>query len=147
MVSNSADFAGAVWKRFSDEVDWKLPSSSSAKPYSATVFAKARDGAGNVSIIDAATIMVDLQGDPDGDGIRNLNDVDDDGDGLRDDDEIHDHHTNPLERDSDGDGLSDRYELKKYRTDPNLGDTDGDGFSDYSEVKAGSDPLDPDSTP
>jgi hypothetical protein len=32
-------------------------------------------------------------------------------------------------------------------TDPNSKDTDGDGFSDLVEIAAGSDPLDPTSTP
>jgi hypothetical protein len=32
-------------------------------------------------------------------------------------------------------------------TDPTLADTDGDGFDDGEEVAAGSDPLNPNSTP
>jgi hypothetical protein len=57
--------------------------------------------------------------------------------------------------DSDSDGLLDIHETDTGLflsgtdpgTDPNNPDTDGDGFSDGVEVDAGSDPLDPDSTP
>src|SRR5690606_35054501 len=51
------------------------------------------------------------------------------------------------ELDSDGDGLSDADEENVYGTDPSNPDTDGDGFTDGEEVEAGSDPLDPLSTP
>lgn len=51
------------------------------------------------------------------------------------------------QRDTDGDGLSDWEEIFIYGTSPFLVDTDGDGFTDYEEVMAGSDPLDPESTP
>lgn len=51
------------------------------------------------------------------------------------------------ERDTDGDGLNDADEDNVYGTDPNNADTDGDGFDDGDEVAAGSDPLDPSSTP
>lgn len=55
--------------------------------------------------------------------------------------------TDPFNPDTDGDGLSDGDEVFKYHTNPLKADTDGDGFSDGEEVKAGSDPLDPLSTP
>src|SRR5690606_34911732 len=51
------------------------------------------------------------------------------------------------ESDSDGDGLSDDAEESIYGTDPSAADTDGDTFSDGDAVAAGSDPLDPGSTP
>jgi len=60
----------------------------------------------------------------------------------------------PGNPDRDGDGLSDGQEdadhdafLDATETDPNLADTDGDSFSDGEEVGAGSDPLNPNSTP
>jgi hypothetical protein len=49
--------------------------------------------------------------------------------------------------DDDGDGLPDALEVGSYATDPLDPDTDGDGWSDGEEVLAGSDPLDPASTP
>jgi hypothetical protein len=55
--------------------------------------------------------------------------------------------TDQFNPDTDGDGLSDGDEVLKYHTNPLKADTDGDGFSDGEEVKAGSDPLDPLSTP
>ncbi len=60
----------------------------------------------------------------------------------------------PSNPDRDGDGLLDGQEDADHdafkdatETDPNLADTDGDGFSDEEEVSAGSDPLNPNSTP
>ncbi len=49
--------------------------------------------------------------------------------------------------DPDRDGLSTRTEQRKTRTNPYKFDTDGDGFGDGAEVLAGSNPLDPNSTP
>ncbi len=49
--------------------------------------------------------------------------------------------------DSDNDGLSNWIEGHRTRTDPLRSDTDGDGFGDGTEVRAGTDPLDPASTP
>jgi Bacterial TSP3 repeat/Right handed beta helix region len=49
--------------------------------------------------------------------------------------------------DSDGDGLANRSESRQTQTNPREFDTDGDGFGDGTEVAAGSNPLDPRSTP
>jgi hypothetical protein len=48
--------------------------------------------------------------------------------------------------DTDGDGLTDEEE-RQIGTNVSVVDSDGDGFSDADEVRAGSDPLDPNSTP
>ena len=55
--------------------------------------------------------------------------------------------TNPRKKDTDKDGLSDRREIKKFKTNPCDRDTDDGGASDGKEIAAGSDPLDPSSTP
>jgi Bacterial TSP3 repeat/Right handed beta helix region len=49
--------------------------------------------------------------------------------------------------DADGDGLVNRAESRQTQTNPREFDTDGDGFGDGTEVAAGSNPLDPRSTP
>jgi hypothetical protein len=49
--------------------------------------------------------------------------------------------------DSDNDGLSNWTETHKTATDPRRFDTDEDGFGDGAEVDAGTDPLNPASTP
>jgi hypothetical protein len=55
--------------------------------------------------------------------------------------------TDPYNPDTDGDGLSDGEEILIHHTNPLNPDTDGDGYSDGEEVNAGSNPLDPLSTP
>lgn len=82
--------------------------------------------------------MADLI-DTDGDGIADINDLDDDDDGLSDTDEAT-YGTNPLVADTDGDGLSDGEEvgydgdISQYTpgqdTNPLIADTDGDGLID-----------------
>ncbi len=109
--------------------------------------------------------------DTDGDGIPDYLDTDSDNDGFMDIDEGRrgypgytmatetwyacgmtpdncdgDALPNQRDLDSDNDGLTDAEELR-YRTNPCVEDTDGDGYSDLVEVVAGSDPLDPHSTP
>jgi hypothetical protein len=66
-------------------------------------------------------------GDPDGDGLTNLHELE--------------YRTDPMNPDTDGDGLSDGDEVHTYHTDPLRPDTDGDGVNDGDEVAAGTDPL------
>lgn len=73
--------------------------------------------------------------------------LDQDADGLTDLAEIDTYQTDPLATDTDLDGLSDGDEANLHGTEATLWDTDGDGFSDGDEVAAGTDPLDPGSTP
>ena len=89
-------------------------------------------------------------GDPDGDGLTNLQEyaagadptlADTDGDGLGDEEEVMQHGTHPAQIDSDGDGLSDRAEAITYGTAPLDPDSDGDGLDDYAEIVTwGTDP-------
>lgn len=55
--------------------------------------------------------------------------------------------TSPIRKDSDKDGLRDGREVKRVHSNPCRWDTDRGGVSDGDEVRAGSDPLDPWSTP
>ncbi len=94
--------------------------------------------------------------DDDGDGLTNAEErrlgtnptnPDTDEDGLTDGAEVRRLRTDPLNPDSDGDLLKDGDEVYIYFTDPLNPDTDGDGFTDFEEVRAGTDPLDPESHP
>lgn len=85
----------------------------------------------------------DAAGDPDSDGLTNLEEyqagtdprkADTDEDGLNDGPEVKTHFTNPLSADTDGDGLTDGAEVNTHHTDPLLADTDGDGLSDGAEI-------------
>ena len=102
----------------------------------------------------------DAQEDPDYDGLKNVNEAvygtdpllpDTDFDGLTDGAEVNKYYTNPLEADADadidGDGLTNVEEVDIYGTNPAEPDSDEDDFTDGEEVAAGSDPLDPNSTP
>ncbi|HEY0904291.1 MAG TPA: hypothetical protein VGE14_10420, partial [Marmoricola sp.] len=105
-----------------------------------------------------------LNPDTDGDTLRDGREVltlgtnprkkDTDGDGLGDRREVMTTvkkypscRTSPTDKDSDNDALTDGQEVKKYKTDPCDRDSDDGGVSDGKEIAAGSDPLDPHSTP
>ncbi len=98
----------------------------------------------------------DSSGDPDDDGLTNLEEFnaktdpqkgDTDVDGLKDGAEVKTNQTNPLRADTDGDGLSDGDEVTIQGTDPLKKDTDGDGFSDVVEVAEGTDAKNSSSLP
>lgn len=73
------------------------------------------------------------EGDPDADGLTNLQEQDAE--------------TDPNVADTDADGLTDGAEVDDHGTDPLVADTDGDGALDGDEIDAGTDPLDPESLP
>jgi len=77
------------------------------------------------------------QEDLDADGEGDACDDDLEGDGIPD----------AIDQDDDGDGLTDAFETQEAGTDPRNPDSDGDGAGDANELLAGSDPLDPESTP
>ena len=95
----------------------------------------------------AGTNPLDPDSDDDGiaDGAEDL-----DGDGVLDAGE-----TSPTQADTDGDGMCDGIVVRPqcvsaeglWGTDPRLPDSDGDGASDGDEVVAGTNPLNPGSTP
>jgi subtilisin family serine protease/uncharacterized membrane protein YgcG len=97
----------------------------------------------------------DAGGDPDGDGLSNLDEFrfgghaqrhDTDGDGLGDGTEVRTHGSDPSRTDTDDDGLRDDDEVNAHGTDPNLADTDLDGLDDAAELEVhGTNPTDPDS--
>lgn len=78
-------------------------------------------------------IVVGGEGDSDGDGLSDFDDV---AAGA-----------SPASADTDEDGLSDFDEVNEHDTDPGKADTDGDGYDDGAEIEAGSNPNDPNSTP
>ncbi|HEL2384484.1 TPA: hypothetical protein TZS71_002321, partial [Streptococcus suis] len=93
----------------------------------------------------------DLNGDDDGDGVTNGDELvdgtdpsnpDTDGDGVTDGQEKTDG-TDPKNPDTDGDGVTDGEE-KANGTDPKNPDTDGDGVTDGQEKTDGTDPKNPD---
>ena len=93
--------------------------------------------------------------DPDMDGLTNVEervvnsdpiDPDSDDDGLSDGQEALNRNTDPLNADTDRDGASDFSEILDG-TNPRVPDSDGDDWLDGAEKKAGSDPLNPTSTP
>lgn len=70
-----------------------------------------------------------------------------DGDGLTNLQEVNEYQSGPHLEDTDLDGLLDGEEVNVYGTNPILEDTDDDTFNDGEEVAAGSDPLNPNSIP
>ena len=86
------------------------------------------------------------------DGIKALSfNGDYDGDGLTNGDEVNIHGTGPLTSDTDGDGMHDGWEVG-YGLNPlnpadALEDADNDGFTNLKEYQTITDPNDPDSHP
>ena len=102
-----------------------------------------------------ATDVVPSEGDTDGDGLSDAEEVaigsdplnrDYDADGLLDGEEVYTQGTDPLNNDSDGDGLLDGEEVSQYGSSPISTDIDGDGITDGDELFVyGTQPATPDS--
>ncbi len=131
IVSNSSSFKGAAWQAKPKSMPWTIEPVPGTR--FATVYAKFRDLAGNESILEHDSVVVDLDEDADDDSILDSLDLDDDNDLLDDLFEIL-IGLDPFRFDSDGDGVPDGNE-----------DADGDGQSNYVELVGGSDPRDPSS--
>ncbi len=124
------------------ELAWSYPAAGS--------LAMGNDGA--LFIAGGATVTaIEVEGDPDGDGLpqwwerRHGGDFDAagdiDADGLAAPEEYA-HGSDPKNADSDGDGLSDGAEVLQHGTNPAARDSDGDGLADADEIAVyGSDPA------
>ncbi|MEN0064251.1 MAG: hypothetical protein AAGA48_19020 [Myxococcota bacterium] len=102
--------------------------------------------------VDRTDDIIDPDGDADGDGLTNAEELldhgsnpyraDTDEDGLDDGEEVHNVGSSPIFADTDGDEIYDRDEVELYLTDPNRTDTDGGGADDWDELFLfGSDPT------
>ncbi|MDS0295083.1 IclR-like transcriptional regulator [Halogeometricum sp. S3BR5-2] len=106
-----------------------------------TVFVNGTDG--QRTLVESAVFVMTEDGDVDGDGLSNAEEVsgetefknaDTDDDGLDDGAEVNTHGTDPTSADTDGDGLDDTAEIRTYETNPTKSDTDGDGLADGPEI-------------
>jgi hypothetical protein len=96
-------------------------------------------------------LVNDASGDPDSDGLSNLdeylngcdpNDEDTDDDLLGDLEELETYGTDPLEEDTDQDLLEDGYEVHTLGSNPLLVDTDNDTLTDgFEALQFGTDPT------
>lgn len=130
-LSEDPLFTAAPWQPMTHSVPLLLEDQGPG-PWTATVYVQYRDLTGNESPIEHDSIVVDTNGDADGDSLINAIDKDDDGDGLQDLHEITLFAYDPFRPDTDGDGILDSDE-----------DFDGDGYSDSDEIALGTNPLDP----
>lgn len=78
---------------------------------------------------DTNSVTGQTQGDPDGDGLFEVDEIK--------------FGTDPNKTDTDDDGMNDYDEIKVYSTNPKKADTDGDGYTDNDEVVNGYDPNGP----
>ena len=117
------------------------------------ITATATDEGDNTSEFGAREPVLDLDADPDGDGLTSGEeldigtdplDPDTDSDGLNDGEEVLEYGADPLDPDTDADGLTDGGEIEE-ETDPLDDDTDNDGLMDGTEMDAGTDPNNDDS--
>lgn len=103
----------------------------------------------------AAEQSAPTEGDTDGDGLLDVDEIalgsdplnrDFDADGLLDGREVNQIGTDPLNNDSDVDSLEDGAEVDQYGSDPLSTDSDGDGLGDADEIFVyGTSPTNPDS--
>ncbi|MDX9753028.1 MAG: VWA domain-containing protein [bacterium] len=152
-VGPRASFAGNAWQSSANLIPNYQIEPRPGLPFT-VVWAQFRDAALNESDSYSDKIILDFDGDPDADGLRNADDPDNDNDGLSDDFELYHSRTNHFVADSDHngvpdnledhdkDGLTNAQELQA-QTNPWRADTDGDGYSDGEEVQSNTSPTDP----
>jgi len=162
-VCTALDLAGSIVSVIPD-FDFGDPIAFSLSA-AATALCLDIDGDGIMAIMEGIMLLNDVNGDVDGDGLGDGQELDiagaysydltscgcphpkyedSDGDGLTDGEEFNLYQTNPCDTDSDGDGISDGAELETWNyadprdhSDPLAADTDGDGLSDAQEISEG----------
>jgi len=113
------------------QIMWGIPS-----PYPVTgVDIKDINNDGKCEIITSGSNFVNLYCiDTDGDGLSDMDDLDDDNDNITDWQERNLFDTNQFLLDSDFDNLTDTMEVSVYRTYPNFQDSDFDNLTDWQEL-------------
>lgn len=111
-----------------------------------------RGGDGGGTLVGFGNLVLDPNGDLDGDNLTNGEEEilgtdprkrDTDGDDLEDKIELTLFFTDPTRVDTDDDGLWDGEEVNLFGTDPNSKDTDKGGMIDGAEINYVPNPLDP----
>lgn len=118
--------------------------------FTATAMRSAEATAGHLALAAMEATATWLNGDLDGDGLTNGDELelgtntqltDTDEDGLTDGIEVNELGSSPTVVDTDSDGLTDGEEVMMWQTSPTVADSDGDGLTDGAEIAQGRDPL------
>ncbi|MCK5160950.1 MAG: discoidin domain-containing protein, partial [Candidatus Aureabacteria bacterium] len=110
ILSESPDFAGALWEPYVADHQWAL----SVEYGNKTIYIKFRNGVEESETVSDSVLYLDPLGDEDGDGINNSEEMVAGSDGYI---------TNPLNPDTDGDGTDDGTEVMNG-SDPTVPNSD-----------------------